>query len=127
MLRREVAQHFLGFVSRHCSAEDAVPVLIAHNGRAFDVPWIAAEFARSGLQLPSDWHFLDTCQLARRALKQLQAPHGPGFSQASVGTSSQHLSCRLCSMLLTRCMHPAEGAARALRHPRAGRRAQGDG
>lgn len=84
---REVGQQFLEFVSRQCSAEDAVPVLIAHNGRAFDVPWIAAEFARSGLQLPADWHFLDTYQLARRALKeQLQGPQGPGFSQASVGT-----------------------------------------
>lgn len=68
----------MDFVSRHCGAQGMVPVLIAHNGRSFDLPWLAAEFGRAGLQLPADWHFLDTCQLAKRTLKGSQ---GTAYSQ----------------------------------------------
>ena len=69
-----MAQRFLGFVARHCPAEDGVvPVLIAHNGRSFDVPWLAAEFARAGLEVPASWHYLDTFLLAKRALAGQQA------------------------------------------------------
>lgn len=68
-----MAQRFIDFVARHCPADDVVPVLIAHNGRSFDVPWLAAEFARSGLEVPAKWHYLDTFLLAKRALSGQQA------------------------------------------------------
>ena len=94
--RREVAQRFLGFVARHCpEGDDVVPVLIAHNGRSFDVPWLAAEFARSGLELPASWHYLDTFLLAKRALAGQQATSLSQVSLCSPSTRRCMLSCTL--------------------------------
>lgn len=70
LLRREVVQQFMDFVDSHCSSEDIVPVLIAHNGKSFDIPFLALEFAREGFQIPPNWHFLDTLLVARRVINK---------------------------------------------------------
>ncbi|XP_059654267.1 exonuclease DPD1, chloroplastic/mitochondrial-like [Cornus florida] len=44
-------------------------VLIAHNARTFDVPFLNNEFSRHSFEVPSDWLFLDTLPLAREAMK----------------------------------------------------------
>ena len=48
-------------------AEGATPVLVAHNGRAFDLPMLHHNLARVGAALPADWWLLDTVILARRS------------------------------------------------------------
>uniref|UniRef100_A0A1D1YU06 DNA polymerase III polC-type n=1 Tax=Anthurium amnicola TaxID=1678845 RepID=A0A1D1YU06_9ARAE len=44
-------------------------ILVAHNGRRFDVPFLVNEFRRCAMEVPSDWLFLDTLYLARRLVK----------------------------------------------------------
>ena len=56
-------------------AGDAAEVcLVAHNGRKFDVPFLAAEFRRAGLELPPEWTFFDSYLFSRDALAQAGAP-----------------------------------------------------
>ena len=64
----------MNFVDSHCTSEDSVPVLIAHNGKSFDIPFLALEFAREGFQIPANWHFLDTLLVARRAISKDDIP-----------------------------------------------------
>ncbi|KAJ8447803.1 hypothetical protein Cgig2_015166 [Carnegiea gigantea] len=44
-------------------------VLVAHNARRFDVPFLENEFKRCSTPIPSNWLFLDTLPLARQAMK----------------------------------------------------------
>ncbi|KAL2511801.1 Exonuclease DPD1 [Abeliophyllum distichum] len=44
-------------------------VLIAHNARTFDVPFLKREFSRSSYEIPPDWLFVDTLPLARAVMK----------------------------------------------------------
>ncbi|KAL3513838.1 hypothetical protein ACH5RR_026555 [Cinchona calisaya] len=44
-------------------------VLIAHNARTFDVPFLTEEFSRCCYEIPPDWLFIDTLPLAREAMK----------------------------------------------------------
>lgn len=44
-------------------------ILIAHNGKSFDVPFLISEFGRYDYEIPSDWLFLDTMSLARQLLR----------------------------------------------------------
>lgn len=44
-------------------------VLVAHNARTFDVPFLVTEFKRCSVEIPSNWLFLDTLPLAREAMK----------------------------------------------------------
>ncbi|KAI4295207.1 hypothetical protein MLD38_040585 [Melastoma candidum] len=44
-------------------------LLIAHNARAFDVPFLLNEFERCSIEIPSNWRFLDTLLLARELVK----------------------------------------------------------
>lgn len=44
-------------------------VLIAHNARNFDVPFLIEEFSRCSYEIPPDWLFVDTLPLAREAMK----------------------------------------------------------
>jgi DNA polymerase-3 subunit epsilon len=57
-LFKDVASRFLEF----CSGD---VVLIAHNNDSFDKPFLEAEFARSGLQLPP-FQYLDSLKWARK-------------------------------------------------------------
>ena len=42
-----------------------IPVLVAHNGCGFDFPFLVKEYRRVGLEVPLQWPYLDTVQLAR--------------------------------------------------------------
>lgn len=44
-------------------------VLVAHNARCFDVPFLVNEFRRCAFEIPSNWFFVDTLPLGREALK----------------------------------------------------------
>lgn len=44
-------------------------VLVAHNARTFDVPFLAHEFKRCSIEIPKNWLFLDSLPLAREAMK----------------------------------------------------------
>ncbi|XP_047321793.1 exonuclease DPD1, chloroplastic/mitochondrial [Impatiens glandulifera] len=46
-----------------------IVLLVAHNGRNFDVPFLINEFNRNNFDIPHDWHFLDTLPLAREVMK----------------------------------------------------------
>ncbi len=46
-------------------------VLIAHNGEAFDIPFLAAEFSRWNLRLPTTWSCVDSLKWARKYRKDL--------------------------------------------------------
>ncbi|EIE26488.1 P-loop containing nucleoside triphosphate hydrolase protein [Coccomyxa subellipsoidea C-169] len=65
---REAVQQFMDFIDSHCASEDTVPVLIAHNGRRFDIPFLAMEFAREGFKIPANWHFMDTLMVAQKVI-----------------------------------------------------------
>lgn len=53
---------------------------MAHNGRRFDLPFLAAELARNELQLPGSWRYLDTLELAKLVLPK-QLHNGVSHSQ----------------------------------------------
>lgn len=44
-------------------------LLVAHNARNFDVPFLINEFNRCSVDIPPNWLFLDTLPLAREAMK----------------------------------------------------------
>ncbi|KAM1095389.1 hypothetical protein EV1_010369 [Malus domestica] len=44
-------------------------MLVAHNARTFDVPFIRSEFLRCSVDIPSTWLFRDTMPLGREAMK----------------------------------------------------------
>lgn len=44
-------------------------VLVAHNARCFDVPFLIKEFSRCSFDIPSNWLFVDTLPLARKVMK----------------------------------------------------------
>ncbi|KAH9606270.1 hypothetical protein KSS87_020105 [Heliosperma pusillum] len=44
-------------------------ILVAHNARLFDVPFLISEFNRCSFEIPSNWKFLDTLPLSRRLWK----------------------------------------------------------
>jgi DNA polymerase III epsilon subunit-like protein len=86
------------------------PVLfIAHNGTTFDVPFVAWECARGGLELPPEWLYADSLPIARfyekglksRSLENLQAHFGilsdaaPHRAPADVHVTLHILSCIL--------------------------------
>ncbi|WP_239978359.1 putative quorum-sensing-regulated virulence factor [Candidatus Similichlamydia epinepheli] len=57
----KIGSDFLKF----CSME-GTPVLIAHNGKQFDIPFIENELKRFDLDLPKHWLTVDTLQWARK-------------------------------------------------------------
>lgn len=48
---------------------DGIVILIAHNGRTFDVPFLIHEFSRCSFKIPAYCNFLDTMPLAREVVK----------------------------------------------------------
>jgi DNA polymerase-3 subunit epsilon len=79
---KEVGQAFTDF----CGPD---AVLVAHNGIAFDQPFLAQEFARHGMQ-PPQWPLIDTLKWARKyrpdlpkhALQHLREVYGIPPNQA---------------------------------------------
>lgn len=45
-------------------------ILIAHNGRRFDVPFIMKECHRCSMEIPSHWYFVDSMDIAKTMLKK---------------------------------------------------------
>jgi len=50
------------------NATQRYPLLLAHNGRSFDVPVLEEEFELCHSQMPEHWKFADTLSFARQAL-----------------------------------------------------------
>ena len=75
-LSREAGHQLLEFIERQCSAKEALPLLIAHNGRSFDVPFLNIELQRNGLAMPREALFFDTYRYARQVFPQLSIDPG---------------------------------------------------
>lgn len=48
---------------------DGYVLLVAHNARAFDVPFLLKEFSRCSVDIPENWLFFDNMILARQLMK----------------------------------------------------------
>ncbi|KAL3620657.1 hypothetical protein CASFOL_035569 [Castilleja foliolosa] len=57
-----------------------VVVLVSHNGRTFDVPFLKNEFTRCSYEIPQDWLFADTLPLARSLMKSKGSKVTPRIS-----------------------------------------------
>lgn len=55
-------------------------LLVAHNGRSFDVPFLINEFSHCDSKIPDDWRFLDTLPLFRELIKSLGSELPSGAS-----------------------------------------------
>ncbi|MCE5295251.1 MAG: ribonuclease H-like domain-containing protein [Chlamydiales bacterium] len=75
-----VAAEFVAF----CDGDVA---LIAHNADSFDTPFLRTEFTRNGVQMPSDWLFLDSLKWARRYRKDLPR-HSLQFLRQTYGIAA---------------------------------------
>nr|GEX31385.1 exonuclease DPD1, chloroplastic/mitochondrial [Tanacetum cinerariifolium] len=60
-------------------------ILVAHNGKTFDVPFLKEEFRRHSCELPSNWLYLDTVPLARKVLNS-----GVGLENMRLATLRKH-------------------------------------
>ncbi|CAN1219657.1 Exonuclease DPD1, chloroplastic/mitochondrial [Linum perenne] len=65
---RELIPILLQFVESR-RKPDGYVLMVAHNGRTFDVPFLKSEFERCNVDFPSSWRFCCTLALARQALK----------------------------------------------------------
>ena len=57
-----------------------MPLLIAHNGRAFDIPFLHLELQRNSLALPENTLFFDTYRYAKEVLPLMKQDLG-SYSQ----------------------------------------------
>ncbi|KAK4802313.1 hypothetical protein SAY86_000516 [Trapa natans] len=57
-----------------------IVLLIAHNARTFDVPFLVSEFNRCNFEIPPHWRFMDTLTLAREVMKSKGAKVAPKIS-----------------------------------------------
>lgn len=64
----ELLPIFLQFI-RSRQTDGRQVVLVAHNARRFDVPFLINEFQRCKVEIPEDWLFVDTLPIARRLVK----------------------------------------------------------
>ena len=60
----EVGPRLLDYIDRQCRGA-GTPVLVAHNGRRFDFPFLSNELKRSNLELPAHCAYLDTLIFCR--------------------------------------------------------------
>ena len=69
-------------------------VLVAHNGKGYDVPLLVHEFRRVGREIPRSWRFFDTLSFSKEAFAGLGRPAPrapaskggyPSFSLESLG------------------------------------------
>ena len=66
----EIAQDFLDFIGKDS-------VLIAHNGKKFDVPFISCELERNGFQTLENYEVIDTLDIAKD--KFPEEPHNLNY------------------------------------------------
>lgn len=64
----DVARQFHAVVATWEAAAELPPLLVAHNGRSFDTPFLVHEHRRAGLAMPAHWRFGDSVLLARAVL-----------------------------------------------------------
>ncbi|PHT29066.1 hypothetical protein CQW23_31332 [Capsicum baccatum] len=64
---------------------DGYVVLIAHNARGFDVPFLIKEFSRYSFDIPPNWLFIDTLPLAREVMKSGGKKAPPKVSLQALG------------------------------------------
>lgn len=62
-------------------------VLVAHNARSFDVPFLIKEFSRCSFDIPPNWLFVDTLPLARAVMK---SGGSKGPAKVSLQALGQH-------------------------------------
>ncbi|XP_074311728.1 exonuclease DPD1, chloroplastic/mitochondrial [Silene latifolia] len=86
---------------------DAPVILVAHNARTFDVPFLKSEFDRCSFEIPSDWLFLDTLPISRRLWKS------KGLK--STGMCSQGFLCKHYGIKVEGSAHRADSDASALK------------
>ncbi|BBN06992.1 DNA polymerase III subunit epsilon [Marchantia polymorpha subsp. ruderalis] len=67
---KDVALAIVSFVESRRKGQGSV-ILVAHNGKRFDVPFIMKEFRDCDVPIPSYWRFADSMPLARSAMKSL--------------------------------------------------------
>ncbi|CAM6084606.1 unnamed protein product [Calypogeia fissa] len=65
---KDVALALVDFVESRRKGQGQV-ILVAHNGRRFDVPFIMSEFHACRVSMPSYWRFVDSMALAKLAMK----------------------------------------------------------
>ncbi|XXG54014.1 hypothetical protein AAC387_Pa03g1998 [Persea americana] len=82
---KDLAPILLHFV-RSRQIDGGPVLLVAHNGRCFDVPFIVKEFGRCSIEIPPDWLFLDTVPLARQLVK----PDGTKLSSWNLQALCEH-------------------------------------
>lgn len=68
----EIAPAFIDFCQRQLVGSKRNLLLVAHNGKVFDFPYIKKDFALEGISLPDGWCWLDTVLLARSHLRLKQ-------------------------------------------------------
>ena len=72
-------------------------VLVAHNGKGYDVPLLVHEYRRIGRDVPSSWRFFDTLSFSKEAFAGLgrPAPRAPaskgGYSSFSLESLGENL------------------------------------
>ncbi|XP_038878498.1 exonuclease DPD1, chloroplastic/mitochondrial isoform X2 [Benincasa hispida] len=67
---KELIPILLQFVeSRQKQKPDGYVLLVAHNARTFDVPFLLKEFSRCSFDIPPNWRFFDSIPLARQLMK----------------------------------------------------------
>ena len=87
MRRRAVADQLIDFVDRQCDGPGGgTPLLVAHNGAAFDFAMLSAEFERVGSAIPLHWAYMDTYQLTK------------------VGHFTKHVCCNLVDAPVNSCI-----------------------
>lgn len=65
VLGREAYRQFLVWVDQQQQQLGALNVLlIAHNGRDFDLPWMRSKFSAAGQSIPTSWWWFDTYRWA---------------------------------------------------------------
>ncbi len=63
-----------------------MPLLIAHNGRAFDIPFLHLELQRNSLALPENTLFFDTYRYAKEVLPLVKQDLG-SYSQVCTASA----------------------------------------
>ncbi|CAN8265285.1 unnamed protein product [Cochlearia groenlandica] len=60
-------------------------MIVAHNGKTFDFPFLVKEFNRCSYEVPHNWLFLDTLPLARETVKSVESTVKLKASLAALG------------------------------------------
>ncbi|KAJ4848238.1 hypothetical protein Tsubulata_042283 [Turnera subulata] len=63
------------YIESRKTTRGSTVLMVAHNGRRFDVPFLIQEFSRCKMEIPPHWQFLDTIGYAPR----LRSIMGPKF------------------------------------------------